>query len=117
MGSGTSLGGIVKQGDIYWYTFKKPDKRRPVLVLTRNSAIPFLTSVTIAPITSTIRSIPTEVVLSQTDGLLTECAANLDNIQTVQKARTGPFIAHLSEQRMRQVRSAIEFALGFDAIV
>jgi mRNA interferase MazF len=106
----------VKQGDVCWYTFKEPDKRRPILVLTRNSAIPFLTSLTIAPITSTIRSIPTEVVLSQVDGLFAECAVSLDNIQTVQKAKIGSFIAHLSSQRMREVRRAIEFALGFDAI-
>jgi mRNA interferase MazF len=113
MGSGTSLGGIVKQGDVYWYTFKEPDKRRPVLILTRNSAIPFLTSLTIAPITSTIRSIPTEVVVTKADGLLTESAINLDNIQTVQKAKIGSFIAHLSMQRMQEVRRAIDFALGF----
>jgi mRNA interferase MazF len=106
----------VKQGDIYWYTFKEPDKRRPILVLTRDSAISFLSSITVAPITSTIRSIPTEVLLSQSDGLFTTCAVNLDNIQTIQKSRTGAFIAHLSSQRMGEIRSAIEFALGFDAI-
>ncbi len=77
----------MTHGDVYWYTFKDPDKRRPVLILTRNSAIPFLTSLTIAPITSTIRSIPTEVVLSQADGLFTDCAVNLDNIQTVHESK------------------------------
>jgi mRNA interferase MazF len=106
----------VNQGDVRWYTFREPDKRRPVLILTRNSAIPFLTSLTIAPITTTIRSIPTEVVVTQADGLFTECAINLDNIQTVQKAGIGAFIAHLSIHRMREVRKAVEFALGFDAL-
>lgn len=106
----------MNQGDVYWYKFKEPDKRRPVLVLTRNSAISFLTSVTVAPITTTIRVIPTEVPLSQADGMFTECAINLDNIQTVQKSRMGEFITHLAEQPMRQVRQAIEFALGFDAL-
>ena len=110
------MGAAVTQGDVYWYTFKEPDKRRPVLILTRSSAIPFLTSLTIAPITSTIRSIPTEVVLSQADGLFTDCAVNLDNIQTVQKAKIGAFIGHLSMKRMRQVRKAVEFALGFDML-
>jgi len=57
---------------VYWYTFKEPDKRRPVLILTRNSAIPVLTSLTVAPITSIIRAIPTEVRLSQTEGLFTD---------------------------------------------
>lgn len=110
------MGGVMTQGDVYWYTFREPDKRRPVLILTRNSAIPFLSSLTVAPITSIIRSIPTEVVLSRADGLLTDCAVNLDNIQTVQKSKLGAFIAHLSSSRMKAVRGAIEFALGFDAL-
>lgn len=110
------MGAAVTQGDVYWYTFKEPDKRRPVLILTRSSAIPFLTSLTIAPITSTIRSIPTEVVVTRADGLFTDCAVNLDNIQTVYKAKIGGFIGHLSVQRMRQVRKAVEFALGFDVL-
>jgi len=110
------MGGNVNQGDIYWYKFKEPDKRRPVLILTRNSATSFLGSLTVAPITSTIRDIPTEVILTENDGVLTECAVNLDNIQTVQKAKIGAFISHLSFRRMREVRKAIEFALGFDAL-
>lgn len=107
----------MNQGDVYWYTFRTPDKRRPVLILTRNSAIPFLTGITIAPITSTIRGIPSEVVLTPTDGLLNDCAANFDNIQTVQKASMGAFITHLPLTKMHEVRTAIEFALGFDALV
>jgi len=107
----------MNQGDVYWYTFRAPDKRRPVLILTRNSAISFLTGMTIAPITSTIRGIPSEVVLTVTDGLFNDCAANCDNIQTVQKANLGAFITHLSVAKMREVRAAIEFALGFDALI
>ena len=106
----------MKQGDVYWYNFRPPDKRRPVLVLTRNSAIRFLTGITIAPITSTIRGIPSEVVLTPGDGLFTDCAVNCDNIQTVPKANLGAFITHLSLPKMQAVRSAIEFALGFDAL-
>jgi mRNA interferase MazF len=106
----------MTQGDVYWYTFKEPDKRRPVLILTRDSAIHFLTSLTVAPITTTIRAIPTEVILSQADGVFADCAVNLDNIQTVQRAKVGAFITHLSLHRMRAVRKAIEFALGFDAL-
>ncbi len=51
----------MKWGEVCWYTFKSPDKRRPVLILTRNSAIGFLNALTIVPLTSTIRDIPTEV--------------------------------------------------------
>ncbi len=107
----------MNQGDVYWYTFRVPDKRRPVVILTRNSAIPFLTGITIAPITSTIRGIPSEVVLTPADGLLNDCAANFDNIQTVQKGQIGGFITHLQPAKMREVRAAITFALGFDALV
>jgi mRNA interferase MazF len=106
----------MNQGDVYWCTFKEPDKRRPVLILTRNSALNFLTGITIAPITTTIRGIPTEVVLTERDGLYQACAVNVDTLQTVQKDKFGPYITHLSPERMRAVRAAIEFALGFDAL-
>ncbi len=104
----------MKQGEIYWYPFAAPDKRRPVLILTRNSALRFLTSVTVAPITTTIRGIPTEVVLGLQDGLAHDCAVNLDNIQTIQKAELGAFMATLSPEKMLLVKEAIHFALGLD---
>ena len=106
----------MNQGDICWYTFRAPDKRRPVLILTRNSALNFLTSVTVAPITSTIRGIPTEVTLTTADGMPKDCAVNCDNIQTVSKAGIGAFISHLPSSKMRAVGAAIEFALGLDAV-
>jgi mRNA interferase MazF len=104
----------MKRGEIRWYTFNPPDKRRPVLILTRDSAIGYLNALTIAPITTTIRNIPSEVFLSRDDGLLSDCTANLDNIQTVPKAKIGSLIATLSPNRMEEVRQAINFALGFD---
>ena len=108
----------MKQGDVYWYTFRAPDKRRPVLILTRSSAIPFLTGITVAPITSTIRGIPSEVLLTPgEDGVFADCVVNTDNIQTIQKANLSEFITHLSQERMREVRLAIEFSLGFDALI
>jgi mRNA interferase MazF len=107
----------MNQGDVYWYTFREPDKRRPVLILTRNSAIAFLTSITIAPITTTIRGIPTEVILTEADGLFATCVVNADNLQTIPQARFGGFITHLKPEQMRAVRKAIQFALGFDAIL
>jgi mRNA interferase MazF len=107
----------MNQGDIYWYTFRAPDKRRPVLILTRNSAIPFLTGITVAPLTTTIRGIPSEVLLTPAeDGVHASCAVNVDNIQTIQKSGLGTYLTHLSLERMREVRVAVEFALGFDAL-
>ena len=104
----------MNRGDVCWYTFKAPDKKRPVLVLTRNSAIAVLNSVTIAPITSMIRSIPTEVILTKDDGLPNTCAANFDNLQTVPKSNIGDRIARLTARRMREAAAAVSFALGFD---
>lgn len=107
----------MRRGEVCWYTFKAPDKRRPVLILTRNSAIGFLNALTVAPITTTVRDIPSEVLLTPEDGLLTDCVANLDNIQTVPKAKLGSLIAYLSPERMVEVNQAISFALGLDALV
>jgi mRNA interferase MazF len=104
----------VNRGDVCWYTFKAPDKKRPVLILTRDSAIGMLNTVTVAPITSTIRSIPTEVVLTKDDGLPNTCAANFDNLQTVPKSNIGNCMARLSARKMKEAGVAVSFALGFD---
>ena len=107
----------MKQGDVYWHSFRAPDKRRPVLILTRNSAITFLTGITVVAITSTIRGVPSEVVLTPgQDGMFEECAVNAYNIQTVPKFQLDDLITQLSPERMREIRAAIEFALGFDAL-
>lgn len=107
----------MKQGDVYWYTFRAPDKRRPVLLLTRSSAIPYLTGITVAQITTTIRDMASEVALTPgEDGMFAECVVNADSIQTIQKDQLSDLITELSPERMREVRAAIEFALGFDAL-
>jgi len=102
----------MKRGEIRWYKFKAPDKQRPILILTRDSILEYLGEVTIAPITSTIREIPSEVSLSKDDGMRRDCAINFDHIQTVSKAKIGSLIATLSEQKLRDVREAIAFALN-----
>src|SRR2546429_745093 len=107
----------MKQGDVYWHTFRAPDKRRPVLILTRNSAIPYLTGISVVQLTTTIRGAPSEVLLTPgDDGVFEECVVNAYNIQTIQKSQLGEFITELSLSRMREIRAAIEFALGFDAL-
>lgn len=105
----------MRKGEVYWYTFAAPDKRRPVLLLTRSSAIGFLTGITVAPITTQIRDIPTEVLLTpEEDGVLEICVVNLDNLQTIQKSRLGSRITTLSLRRMQDVQRALQFALGMD---
>ena len=92
---------------------RRPTKKRPVLILTRDSIQDVLGEVTIAPITSTIRHIPSEVILTPEDGLPKTCAINLDHIQTVTKAKVGSLITTLNARRLEQVKTALLFALGF----
>jgi mRNA interferase MazF len=105
------MGRQMKRGEVRWYKFKHPDKKRPVVVLTRNSVLEYLGEVTIAPITSTIRDIPSEVPLSRQDGLQNDCAINCDHIQTVSMANLGALITTLSREKMSELRKAIGFAL------
>ena len=102
------------QGDIYWVTFKQPDKKRPVLILTRNSAIPELNAVVVAAVTTTIRDVRSQVLLSDTDGMPEDCVVNLDNLQTIAKNRFEKYITHLNSDRMSEVFEAVQFAFGFD---
>src|SRR5712691_37318 len=100
----------MRRGEVRWYRFAAPDKRRPVLLLTRDSALEYLGEVTIAPVTSTIREIPTEVVLTPGDGMLRECAVNLDHVQTVAQSKVGGLVTTLGPAKMTEVRAAILFA-------
>ncbi len=102
----------MNRGEIRWYKFKPPDKRRPVLILTRDSVLEYLGEVTIAPITSTVRDIPSEVPLYRVDGMSRDCAINCDHIQTVSKVKIGSQITTLSPEKLKQVRKAIIFALN-----
>ena len=104
----------MKRGEVRWYKFDAPDKSRPVVILTRDSIIPHLGEVTIAPVTSTIRDIPSEVLLDTGDGVARACAVNCDHLQTVAKARIGALIATLSSARRRELRDAIAFALALN---
>lgn len=108
---------MILQGDVCYHTFKPPDKRRPVLILTRNQAIASLNSLTVAPITTTFRDIPSYVVLTPDEDSVAEVSAvSLDNIQTVQKDKLGKFITNLSPERMRQEREAIEFVFDLEKL-
>ncbi len=102
----------MKRGQVRWYKFNRPDKKIPVLILTRNSVIEYLGEVTIAPITSTVRDIPSEVFLSTEDGMPKECAVNCDHLQTVAKAQIGSLITALPAEKLTAVSQAIRFALN-----
>jgi mRNA interferase MazF len=106
------VAGQIARGDIRLVRFPPPDKPRPVLVLTRDSAIRYLSRVSVAPLTSTIRDVPSEVVVGIDDGLKHPSAVNLHNIVTVDKSRIGRRVGALTEERMRAVCGALGFALG-----
>jgi mRNA interferase MazF len=101
----------MKRGEIRWYKFKAPDKKRPVLILTRDSILEYLGEVTVAPITSTVRDIPSEIFLTKQDGMTKDCAINFDHIQTVSKGKIGSLITTLSADKLERVSEAIQFAL------
>lgn len=107
----------MKRGEVRWYEFQPPDKRRPVLILTRDSVIAYLNEVTVAPITTTIRGIPSEMLLDEDDGLSQASAANFDHLQTVPKNKIGRLITTLSDVKLEQAASAACFALGFDHLL
>ena len=102
----------MKRGEIRWYGFKAPDKKRPVLILTRDSILDYLGEVTVAPITTTVRDIPSEVFISKQDGMAKDCAINLDHIQTVSKGKIGSLITTLPTDKLEEVSTAVQFALN-----
>jgi mRNA interferase MazF len=106
------VAGTLTRGDVRLCRFAPPDKQRPVLVLTRDSSIGHLSTVTVAPISSTIRDVPSEVILDIDDGMKGRCAVNLHNSVTVAQARLGRRVASLNADRMHEVCAALRFSLG-----
>ncbi len=104
----------MKRGEVRWVEFASPDKRRPAVIMTRDSAIGYLATVTVAPVTTNIRHSPSEAELDQEDGMPTACAANLHNLATVRKTKVGGLITTLSEGKMVAIESALAFALGME---
>jgi mRNA interferase MazF len=109
------LAGRLERGEVRLCRFPPPDKERPILILTRPSAIPYLSRVTVAPITSTIRGVPSEVALGLEDGMRQPCVVNLHNVVTVSQQKLSRRLAQLSPRRMSEVCAALAFALGCDS--
>jgi mRNA interferase MazF len=105
------VAGGLNRGDVHLCRFAPPDKQRPVLILTRNSALSHLSTVTVAPITSTVREVPSEVVLDIDDGMKRRCAVNLHNVVTISQERLGSRVSSLSRLRMQEVCAALRFSL------
>ena len=103
----------MRRGEIRWYTFALPDKRRPVLLLTRPDIIDTLNEIIVVPATRTIRGIESEIVLTPDDGMPAACALNFDHIALAQRARLGATITTLREERWSEVRRALLVGCGF----
>lgn len=103
----------VGRGEIWQFAFPRPDRRRPVLVLTRQDMIGPLSTVTVAPLTSTIRGVASEVVVGAEVGLKQPSAINLHHVATVPRAGLRSFVGTVPEEVMQRVRAALLFALGF----
>jgi len=102
----------MKRGEVWWAHLPQPIGRRPVVLLSRDSAYRVRNAVTVAPVTRTIRNIPVEVLLGQRDGLPSRCVVNLDDITTIPKSLIKQRITVLSAEKMQQVEEAIRFALN-----
>ena len=103
---------VIARGEIWSYRFRAPDKRRPVLVLTRQEVIGLLHTVMVAPITSTVRGAPSEVVVGVDEGLKHSSAVNLDHVQTVEQSRLVGRLGQVGAAKMREVCRALAIAAG-----
>ena len=102
----------MRRGEIWWADLAPPMGHRPVLLLSRDGAYSFRDKVTVAPITSRIRNIPVEVGLGPKEGLPRTCVANLDSINTIEKASLRQFVAMLRAEKLDELEAAIHYALG-----
>lgn len=108
------MAGRLTRGDVYLCRFRPPDKERPVVLLTQDDVIRHLSTVTVAPITSTIRGVPSEVSLDADDGMKGRCAINLHNAVTIPQTWLVRRVSGLSPEKMREVCVALRFSLGCD---
>ena len=96
---------VPAQGEIWWAEVE--DQRRPVLIVTRSEAVPVLTGVVVAPVTRTVRDIPTEISLGEDQGLAIDCAASFDNLQRVRRSSLTTRVGRLGP-RHRELCAALE---------
>jgi mRNA interferase MazF len=104
----------LKRGSIWMYEFKKPDKLRPVLILSRQDVIGLIDTVIVAPITTTIYGIPSEVIVGIDQGLKHDSAVNLDHLQTVSASKLRRYISSLDRRMMTEISFALMIATGCD---
>lgn len=105
---------MISRGDIRWFRFASPDKRRPVLVLGRADVLPSLSQVPVIPLSTQSRSLAWEVALTEADGLPSACVLKPEWIRIVERPHLGPLIASLPESKWNDVRAALLDVLGLE---
>ena len=103
---------MIERGDIRWFRFAHPDKRRPVLVLGRPDVLPALSQVPVIPLSTQFRGLSWEVPLGPKDGLPSPCVLKPEWIRIVERSYLGPLIASLPEDKFSQIRAALIDVLG-----
>jgi len=104
----------VRRGEIWWAELASPAGKRPVLLLSRNEAYAVRELVIVAPLTTRIRGIPSEVPLGDEDGVTRACVINLDTITTIAKAGLRERLSALSAEKLKAVEEALHFSLGLE---
>jgi mRNA interferase MazF len=104
----------MRRGEIWWAELEPPTGRRPVVLLSRDESYGVRSLVIVAPVTTRVRNIPTEVPLGTDDGMPQDCVANLDTITTIPKSCLHSRLTILSSRKLEEVEVAIHFALGLE---
>ena len=104
----------MRRGEIWWAELASPAGKRPVLLLSRNEAYAVRELVIVAPLTTRIRGIPSEVPLGDEDGVTRACVINLDTITTIAKAGLRERLSALSAEKLKAVEEALHFSLGLE---
>lgn len=105
---------MIRMGDIRWFRFEHPDKRRPVLIVCRDQLIPSLSLLPVVPLSTQIRGLASEVMLSPSDGLLEACVLKPEWIRAVERERLGPLLCALPRERWQEIRRAMLYVFGLE---
>ena len=104
----------MKRGEIWWAELASPAGKRPVLLLSRNEAYAVRELVIVAPLTSRIRGIPSEVPLGDEDGVPRACVINVDTVTTIAKSSLRERLTALSAEKLKAIEEALHFSLGLE---
>jgi mRNA interferase MazF len=107
---------VIRKGDIRWFRFASPDKRRPVVVLGRDDLLPSLAQVPVVPVSTQIRNLPWELVLTEDDGVPESCVIKVEWIRIVERRLLGRRIAGFPERRWSELRTALLHVLGLEEV-